>query len=73
MTPDHRAEQHRGAASAGASVLWRHQGILWGLFAVNLVLGGLGTLGAARTLHAALGHSLAGESLVKRFGRRHAE
>jgi hypothetical protein len=67
MTPDAPTVVQKGPVSAGAGLLWRHQKILWGVFAVNLALGGLGTLGAARTLNAALGHSLAGNQLVKRF------
>jgi hypothetical protein len=61
------AGQREGALSAGARLLWRRQEILWWVFAVNVGLGGLGTLGAARTLNAALGYSLAGNQLVKGF------
>ena len=61
------AGRHKGLVFAGASLLWRHQEILWWMFAVNVVLGGLGTLGAARTLNASLGHCLAGNRLVKGF------
>ena len=61
------ADRHEGLISAGASLLWRRQEILWWVFAVNLVLGALGTLGAARTLNAGLGYSLAGNQLVKGF------
>ena len=67
MKPGDIAGQHKGLLSGGAGLLWRRQEILWWVFAVNLVLGGLGTLGAARTLNAALGHSLAGNQLVKGF------
>jgi hypothetical protein len=66
MKPGDVASQ-KGVISAGASLLWRRQEILWWVFAVNVVLGGLGTLGAARTLNAALGYSLAGNQLVKGF------
>ena len=61
------AGQRKGLLSAGASLLWRRQEILWWVFAVNVVLGALGTLGAARTLHAALGYRLAGDQLLKGF------
>lgn len=67
MKPDDSADQSKGLISAGAGLLWRRQEILWWVFAINLVLGGLGTLGAARTLNAAVGHSLAGNQLVKGF------
>src|ERR1039457_1145092 len=66
MKPGDIASQ-KGVVPAGASLLWRRQEILWWVFAVNVVLGGLGTLGAARTLNAALGYSLAGNQLVKGF------
>ncbi len=61
------AGQGKSLLSIGASMVWRRQEILWWLFAVNLVLGALGTLGAARTLNAALGYSLAGNQLLKGF------
>ncbi len=61
------AGQRKGLLSAGASLLWWRQEILWWVFAVNVVLGALGTLGTARTLNAALGYGLAGNQLVKGF------
>jgi hypothetical protein len=61
------ASKQKGPASAGAGLLWRRQEILWWVFAVNLALGGLGTLGAARILNGALGYTLAGNQLVKDF------
>jgi hypothetical protein len=45
----------------------RHQRILWWVFAVNLILGGLGASGSARVLGSALHHSLAGEKLAHGF------
>lgn len=42
----------------------RHQRILWWVFAVNLILGGLGASGTARTLGTGLHHSLAGQRLT---------
>jgi hypothetical protein len=67
MKPGDIAGQRKGLLSAGASLLWRRQEILWWVFAVNVVLGALGTVGAARTLNAALGYRLAGDQLVKGF------
>ena len=61
------AGQRKGLLAAGASLLWRRQEILWWVFAVNVALGALGTLGAARTLNAALGYRLAGDQLLKGF------
>jgi hypothetical protein len=45
----------------------RHQRILWWVFAVNLICGGLGASVAARVLGSALHHSLAGEKLSRGF------
>jgi len=45
----------------------RQQRILWWVFAVNFVLGGLGSSGMARSLGGALHHSLAGERLTSHF------
>ncbi len=52
---------------SGFSLVVRHQRILWWVFAVNLILGGLGASGTARALGGALHHSLAGERLAKGF------
>jgi hypothetical protein len=67
MKPGDIAGQRKGLLAAGASLLWRRQEILWWVFAVNVALGALGTLGAARTLNAALGYRLAGDQLLKGF------
>ncbi len=61
------ADDNRGLVAAGASLVWRRRSILWWVFAVNIVLGALGTLPAARQLNRALKHSLAGEQLFKGF------
>lgn len=56
-----------GVLRRGFSLVVRHQRILWWVFAVNFILGGLGASGAARALAAALHHSLAGERLTIHF------
>ena len=60
-------DSNKGLVAAGAGLVWRRQRILWWVYVVNLVLGGLGAAGAARILSEYLGHSLAGEQLVNRF------
>lgn len=67
MTTGALAAERKGVLSAGARMVWRRQEVLWWVFAVNLGLGALGTLQAARTLNAALGYSLAGNQLFKGF------
>ena len=62
-----RMDERKGLVAAGASLVWRRRGILWWVFAINIALGALGTLPAARQLHHALHHSLAGEQLFKGF------
>ena len=59
--------EQKGFVSAGAGLLWRRQGILWWIFAVNFICAGLGTAPAAFALNRALHHTLAGQSLVKGF------
>jgi hypothetical protein len=61
------ADNEKGVVTAGFSLLWRLQGILWWVFVVNFVCGALGTVPAMLTLHRALGHSLAGQPLSKGF------
>jgi hypothetical protein len=61
------AENEKGVVTAGFSLLWRRQGILWWVFVVNFVCGALGTLPAMLTLRRALAHSLAGQPLSKGF------
>ena len=61
------ADDNQGLVASGASLVWRRRSILWWVFAVNIVLGALGTLPAARQLNRALKHSLAGEQLFKGF------
>jgi hypothetical protein len=67
MNGNSMAEERQGLVSAGAALLWRRQGILWWVFAVNVVLAALGTMPAVHALKSALGNSLAGEQLVKGF------
>ena len=61
------ADERKGVVAAGFSLLWRRQGVLWWVFVVNLVCGGLGTMPAMTQLRAALGHSLAGQKLSHGF------
>lgn len=56
-----------GVLRRGFSLVVRHQRILWWVFAVNFVLGGLGSSSTARALGSALHHSLAGEKLTGHF------
>jgi hypothetical protein len=59
--------QQKGILGAGFSLVTRHQRILWWVFAVNFVLGGLGASTTARALGRALHHSLAGDKLANGF------
>jgi len=61
------ADEQKGVVAAGFGLLWRRQGVLWWVFIVNLVCGGLGTMPAMTQLRAALGHSLAGQKLSRGF------
>lgn len=61
------ANENAGVLRRGFSLVMRHQRILWWVFAVNFVLGGLGSSGMARALGNALHHSLAGEQLSSHF------
>ena len=61
------ADEHTGLVAVGAKLAWRRRSVLWWVFAVNVVLGALGTLPAARQLHNTVRHSLAGEQLVRGF------
>ncbi len=61
------ADNGKGSCTAGFSLLWRRQEVLWWVFAVNFICGALGTAPAALTLNRALHHSLAGEPLSKGF------
>jgi hypothetical protein len=53
--------------SGGFGLLWRRQGILWWIFAINLVFAALGTLPGFLRLHNTLGNSLASQPLTQRF------
>ena len=61
------ADDNKGLVAAGASLVWRRQRVLWWVFAVNFVLGLLGTVGARMQLGKLLQYSLAGEGLSKGF------
>jgi len=61
------SDERRGLVSAGAGLLWRRRSLFWWIFGVNVVLGWMGTMPALHALKSALGHSLAGEQLVKGF------
>ena len=61
------ADNEKGLVSAGFSLLWRRQGILWWVFVVNVVCGALGTAPAAVQLARSLHRSLAGQPLAKGF------
>ena len=61
------ADNDKGFVTAGFNLLWRRQGVLWWVFAVNIVCGALGTAPAALLLNRALHHSLAGQPLTKGF------
>ncbi|MGC2108185.1 MAG: hypothetical protein WA655_01625 [Candidatus Korobacteraceae bacterium] len=61
------ADDEKSLVSAGFSLLWRRQSVLWWLFAVNFVCALLGTIPAMLPLHRALSHTLAGEPLAKGF------
>ena len=61
------ADENKGLVAAGASLVWRRQRVLWWVFAVNFVLGLLGTVGARLQLAKFLQYSLKGEGLSKGF------
>src|SRR5271165_3137215 len=67
MTESSLAAGKKGLVSAGANLVWRRQSILWWVFLVNAGLAALGTAPAFAVLRRALGHSLAGQQLVKGF------
>ena len=61
------ADENKGIVATGARLLWRHQQVLWWVFAVNLVLGLVSAHTVAHTLHEKVSGTLAGEPLVSRF------
>ena len=61
------ADNKKGLVTAGFSLLWRRQAILWWVFVVSLVCGALGTAPAALQLNRALHHTFAGQPLTKGF------
>jgi hypothetical protein len=52
---------------SSAGLVWRHQRIVWWIFAVNLLLAWLGSLPVRATLSAVLDHSLESAKLVAGF------
>jgi hypothetical protein len=60
-------DENKGLIAAGAGLVWRRKRILWWVFAVNVVLGAMGTVEAHRTLRDAIGHSLVGKMWYKGF------
>jgi len=61
------ADDNKGLVAAGASLVWRRQRVLWWVFAVNFILGAMGTASAHHQLEEVLGRSLAGRSLTNGF------
>jgi hypothetical protein len=60
-------DESKGVVAAGASLVWRHQRVLWWVFAVNFILGLIGAAPAYQRLQEVLGHSLAGRPLTNGF------
>ena len=61
------ADEQKGVVAAGFRLLWRRQRVLWWVFVVNFVCGGLGAVPTMMTASRALGHSLAGQKLTNGF------
>ena len=56
-----------GSVRSSAGLVWRHQRLVWWIFAVNLLLAWLASLPARATLSAVLDHSLESARLVNGF------
>ncbi len=56
-----------GSVRSAAGLVWRHQRLVWWIFAVNLVLAWLSSLPTRATLSAVLDHSLESAKLVTGF------
>ena len=56
-----------GSVRSSAGLVWRHQRLVWWIFAVNLVLAWLSSLPARATLSTVLDHSLESAKLVTGF------
>lgn len=56
-----------GSVRSAAGMVWRHQRLVWWIFAVNLVLAWLSSLPTRTTLSAVLDHSLESAKLVTGF------
>ena len=61
------ARENSGAFAGGAGVVWRRQGLVWWIFAVNFVLAFLAMHGLAPRVGGILDHSLAAQRLVNGF------
>ncbi len=61
------ADDGKGLVAAGAGLVLRHQRVLWWVFAVNFLLGAMGTAPAHHQLDEVLRHSVAGRSLTNGF------
>jgi hypothetical protein len=57
----------KGLVGTGASLVWRHQRILWWVFAVNFILAALGGSAARVMFGKILDHSLASVDIAGRF------
>ena len=58
---------NNSASPSGFGLLWRRQGVLWWIFAVNFIFAALGSLPGFLRLHHTLGNSLAAQPLTTRF------
>jgi hypothetical protein len=56
-----------GSVRGSAGLVWRHQRLVWWIFAMNLLLAFLGSLPTRATLSAVLDHSLESAKLVTGF------
>jgi hypothetical protein len=56
-----------GSVRSGAGLLWRHQRLVWWIFAVNLTIAWLSSLSARAMLSKVLDHSLESAKLVTGF------
>lgn len=56
-----------GSVRSSAGLVWRHQRLVWWIFAVNLLVAWLSSLSARVTLSSVLDHSLESAKLVRGF------
>lgn len=57
----------KGIVSTGWSLVWRHQRILWWIFAINMLLGYLATVAPRTVLSSVLDHSMKARELSSGF------